>query len=140
MSEAGFDDRTQESGYEPPRSAEEILRRYAAGERVFRDADLPEGSSFRGATLAGAIFKEAMLHSVDFRGADLRGVQFVNSNVKCSDFRSADLWDAVFTGTSVEATFWEGANVVGADFAEAFFHGSPIRDPEFPFGKFGGRA
>jgi uncharacterized protein YjbI with pentapeptide repeats len=137
---AGFEDQDQPSSYEPPHTADEILRRYATGERFFPDADIPEESSLCRATLAGAIFKEAMLHSVDFRGADLRGVQFIDSNVKCSDFRDTDLRGAVFTGTCVEATVWDGANVEGADFAEAFLYGSPIRDPEFPFGKFEGRA
>src|SRR5258708_1764705 len=119
------------AAYEPPRSAEELLRRYTAGERYFPEADIPENSSLRDAVLAGAYFKDAWLSSVDFRGAILRECRFEGGNVKCSDFRGADLRGAVFTGTHVEATEWDEANVAGADFAEAFAYGSAIRDSEF---------
>jgi uncharacterized protein YjbI with pentapeptide repeats len=128
------------SAYQPPRSAEELVRRYAAGERYFSEVDIPENSSLRDAVLAGACFKDSWLSCVDFRGADLGDCRFEGGNVKCSDFRKADLRGAVFTGTYVEATYWDGANVEGADFMEAFAYGSAIRDPEFPFGKFGGRC
>jgi uncharacterized protein YjbI with pentapeptide repeats len=126
---------------EPPRSSEELLRRYAAGERFFPDADIPEYSSLREAVLAGAVFKDAWLSCVDFRGADLRGCRFECCNVKCSDFRGADLRGAAFIGsTPVEATLWDGANVEGADFSGVTFHSSLIQDRDFPFGKWGGRA
>lgn len=128
------------TGYEPPRSAEELLRRYAAGERFFPEADIPEDSSLREAVLADALFKDAWLSVVDFRGANLRGCRFEGGNVKCSDFRGADLRGAVFAGTAVEATLWDGANTNGADFTMATAYGGTIRDAEFPFGKYGGHA
>jgi hypothetical protein len=134
------DDRERSpAAYEPPQSAEELLRRYSEGERFFPEADIPEDSSLRDAVLRGAIFKDAWLSCVDLRGADLRECRFEGGNAKCSDFRDADLRGAVFIGTHVEATVWDGANVEGADFTEAFAYGSPIGDPEFPFGRFGGR-
>src|SRR3954465_13454407 len=86
------------AGYEPPRSAEELLRRYASGERSFPDADIPDNSSLCAAVLAGASFRGAWLSCVDFRGADLRGCRFDGCNVKCSDFRGADLRGAAFVG------------------------------------------
>ena len=39
------------SALDPPRSAEELLHQYAAGERFFLDAEIPEGSSLRDAVL-----------------------------------------------------------------------------------------
>lgn len=127
--------------YAPPMSAAELLRRYAAGERYFPDADIPENASLRGAVLAGAIFKDFRLSCVDLREADLRNCRFENGNVKCSAFDNADLRDAVFKEVHVEATSWHGANVEGTDFSGAFYHGSPVDSgfpAEFPFGRWGG--
>lgn len=76
--------------YCSPTTGERLLRQYAAGQRLFRDADFPNGSSLQNAVLAGACFKDCWLSGVDFRGADLRGCRFESCNVKCSDFRGAD--------------------------------------------------
>ena len=54
----------------------EVLRRYQAGERDFRGADL-RCLRFRGATLAGADFSGADLRGTDFLDADLRRAKFV---------------------------------------------------------------
>ena len=56
----------------------EVLRRYQAGERDFRGADL-RGLRFHGATLAGADFSGADLRGTDFLEADLRGAKFVGA-------------------------------------------------------------
>jgi len=126
--------------YGSPTSSEELVREYAAGQRLFRDADIPEGSSLQNAVLAGATFMHCWLSDVDFRGADLRGCRFEGCNVKCSDFREADLRGAAFTDHSpIESTMWDGANVEGADFSGVTFHCALVNDPEFPFGRSGGR-
>ena len=57
----------------------EVLRRYQAGERDFRGADL-RSLRFRGVTLAGADFTGADLRGTDFLNADLRGVRFSGSH------------------------------------------------------------
>ena len=106
-------------GYQPPQSVAVLLERYAAGERYFPEADIPEGSSLNGANLEGAIFSNAWLSCVDFQYANLKGVQFNSCNIKCSDFRNADLRFASFQGTHVEATDFQGANLEGASFAGA---------------------
>ncbi|MFM9087741.1 MAG: pentapeptide repeat-containing protein, partial [Cyanobium sp.] len=56
----------------------EVLRRYQAGERDFRGADL-SGLRFRGATLAGADFSGADLRGTDFLEADVQGATFVGA-------------------------------------------------------------
>jgi hypothetical protein len=58
--------------------AEDVLKRYAAGERDFRGADL-QGLRFRRACLAGADFSGADLRGTDFLEADLRGAKFVGA-------------------------------------------------------------
>ncbi|MGB7444522.1 MAG: pentapeptide repeat-containing protein [Coleofasciculaceae cyanobacterium] len=55
--------------------AEEVLRRYAAGERDFRRVNL-RGQSFKGKDLSGA----------DFSEADIRGANFTNAYLKDAKF------------------------------------------------------
>lgn len=54
----------------------EVLRRYQAGERDFRGADL-RSLRLRCATLAGSDFSGADLRGTDLLGADLREVKFI---------------------------------------------------------------
>jgi uncharacterized protein YjbI with pentapeptide repeats len=118
--------------YQPPQSAEELLRRYAAGERYFVEADIPDGSDLRNSTLAGATFDGGWLTDLDFRGANLRHVKFLSCNIKCSDFREADLEGAIFTGSSVEATYFENANLTNASFAGAYAYGCELKEGDIP--------
>jgi uncharacterized protein YjbI with pentapeptide repeats len=101
-------------------TAREIIERYRAGERQFDDVELAAGDSFSGATLTGAKFNNAWLHSTNFRGADLRNATFRNSCLKCIDFSGADLRNArfetvAFCGSTFAAALIEGASVSGAD-------------------------
>jgi hypothetical protein len=57
------------AGYQPPQTVEELLQRYASGERYFVNADLPDGADFPSANLEGAILEKAWLYDVDFSGA-----------------------------------------------------------------------
>ena len=54
---------------------EEVLRRYAAGERDFKQLNL-SGASFKGASLAGADFSNCDLRGANFTGANLTGARF----------------------------------------------------------------
>ena len=118
--------------YVPPESVEEIIARYAVGERYFGHADIPDGADFREATLEDAVFELSFLSSADFRGANLKRVSFRSANVKCSDFREADLEGATFEGASVEATDFAGANMSGVSFAGAGYYGYSLREGERP--------
>lgn len=86
----------KENTYQPPQSVDDLLRRYACGERYFAGADIPDGANFQNVNLEGASFEGAFLSDADFRGANLGNVNFRNANLKCSDFRGADLKGAVF--------------------------------------------
>ncbi len=118
--------------YQPPESADELLHRYAAGERYFWDVDIPEKSDFRNSMLADATFDHGMLSDIDFQGANLQHVGFLNCNVKCTDFRGADLEGATFTGSSVEATYFGKANLTGVSFAGAYAYGYELKDGDMP--------
>ncbi len=111
-------------------SVEELLRRYAAGDRHFTDTDLPDGSDLRGVTLDGSHFEGGFL-TADFRGANLRGVRF-DCNVKCADFSEADLTGASFEGAAVEATMFDGAVLENTRFRGAWYMGWELTEDEAP--------
>ena len=46
--------------YRPPENAQELITRYAAGERYFAGAEMPDGSSFVGVNLSGCNFEESV--------------------------------------------------------------------------------
>jgi uncharacterized protein YjbI with pentapeptide repeats len=120
-------------GYEPPTSAEELLSRYAAGERFFSGADIPDGACFSGGVLKGAVLEDAWLSCADFRGADLQEVSFRRSNVKMSNFTDADLRGASFQDASVEAAEFTSAKLDGVSFEGAGYYGFTIHDGDgFP--------
>ena len=58
--------------------AQEVLRRYAAGERNFRNTNI-QGMNFAGQDLRGA----------DFSGADIRSANFTDAKLSDSDFTAA---------------------------------------------------
>jgi uncharacterized protein YjbI with pentapeptide repeats len=114
--------------YHPATTAEEVLRRYQAGERFFRNTDLPGGSSFRDAVLTGSDFKNSFLSEIDFQRADLRQVCFDESNVKLSDFQGADLRDASFRGSALCSAMFAGAKVDGVCTEDATYYGAAVTD------------
>jgi uncharacterized protein YjbI with pentapeptide repeats len=120
------------TGYRPPQSAEELLRRYAEGERFFAGADLDQTTyDLRGVTLEGADLSRSFILA-DFRGANLRGVKFEEANIKTCDFREADLEGASFRGACLEATAFKGAELRGSDFTGATCYSFPFSEGEKP--------
>jgi hypothetical protein len=118
--------------YAPPTTAEELLDRYALGERLFPSCDLDD-AKLTGATLTDAVFDGSWFHSTTFDGADLRGARFESCNVKCASFRRADLRGASFRLSAVEGTDFEGAQLDGASFEGAGCYGGTIHDGDgFP--------
>jgi uncharacterized protein YjbI with pentapeptide repeats len=113
---------------------EEILRRYASGEREFRQLDIEDsddGASFRGARLDDADFSGSFLVA-DFTGTSLRNSCWSNANVKTCIFRDADLSGANFSGAALDATVFQGAKMAGANFTGAYVQGSELQPGEMP--------
>ena len=96
-------------------TAEELLQRYAAGERSFLRADLRgvnlEGAYLDGVDMRGADLSRANLRRAYLEGADLEGANFCWANLEeamvykasllCTNFsganlRSAQLWESDF--------------------------------------------
>jgi len=127
----GMADRTTDYG--PPESREELLRRYASGERNFPDSELSD-ADVAGVTLDGASFERwSWFSSSNFEGASLRGTSFRECNVKCASFRQADLTGPSFELAAVEAADFDGAVLEGVSFVGATCYGYTLRDgDQFP--------
>ena len=123
----------QPSHYKPPTSREELVRRYASGERSFPETDLSDADLTR-VTLDGASFESfSWFFDANFDGASLRGTCFRECNVKCASFRLADLTGASFELAAVEAADFSEAKLEGARFVGATCYGYTIKTgDEFP--------
>jgi hypothetical protein len=88
--------------------AKELIRRYNAGERDFRGANLRNAhlgcADLRGADLMGADLRGANLSWAELNGAKLEGADLMGANLSWAKLNGADL---------------EGANLRGADLNEA---------------------
>lgn len=136
-------DRTDATPWRPS----EIRRRYASGERDFRDLDIAdpapfrledgrfvsvdEPESFRGAALDDADFGGAFIVA-DFTGAGLARCRFVGANVKTCVFDQADLTSCDFSDAALDGATFERARLVGAVFTGASVQGHRLRTGELP--------
>ncbi|EAZ92661.1 pentapeptide repeat-containing protein [Crocosphaera chwakensis] len=85
---------------------EELLARYAAGERDFSGLDF-----------SGIIFGRCVLNSCNFRGANFSGANFSNwTHIMYCDFR-----DTIFRGANLSYCSFSGSNFSGADMREVDF-------------------
>lgn len=113
--------------YNPPNGAEELIERYAAGERAFGDLDL-RGIDLRGACLknvdltgtglSGANLAGADLTWADFTRADLRGADLTKANLSFVDFNFTNLQDARLIGARLFGAFLSGVHLTRTDFHE----------------------
>lgn len=101
---------------------EELLERYAAGERDFSGVDLSgvnlievglEGINLEGAILRGTEFDRSDLRGAIFRNADLEGAEFFLACLNGSDFRGANLKSCRILETSMIRANFEGAIIDG---------------------------
>ena len=122
--------------YQPPKTTQELIQRYAQGERTFFDVDFCERDlqgnypNFDGAQLTNIVFYSSFI-CASFRGACLRNAIF-RCNMKGSDFTKADVRNASFVGCAVDGTIFDGAKLEGAIFAGAFYQGCELKEGEYP--------
>ncbi|MBE9233765.1 pentapeptide repeat-containing protein [Cuspidothrix issatschenkoi LEGE 03284] len=75
---------------------------------IFKDKQIPAGSSFKKADLSSADCRRVNFYNCDFREANLNNVNFTGSNLSKCDFRQSILCDSDFTGANLtEANFSE---------------------------------
>ncbi len=106
---------------EPPKSAEELLERYAAGER-----------DFFGTELAGLNYKRANLYSANlaeakFAEAHLEGAQLAGASLRHSQLSGADLYRANLRDADLEGAILYSANLKGAHLVEAILRHAKLQ-------------
>lgn len=102
--------------YSPPESGEELLSRYAAGERYFG----PDKSDDRKvAALSKAVLEKANLSGADLSEADLTGAQLARSNLTNVKLTRAQLSDADLTGADCTDCVVDDAMLDGAILSHA---------------------
>lgn len=79
---------------------EELLQRYAAGERDFSGVDL-----------SGVNLEEVALEEINLEEANLKGTLFFRSNLLGAIFRNANLEGADLSMTLLNETDFRGANL-----------------------------
>ena len=119
--------------YRPPASREELLQRYASGERNFPAAESSE-PDLSGIVLDGSCFDDgSWFFNANFDGSSLQATSFRDCNVKCASFRGANLKGTSFERVAVEATDFEEAVLEGTRFTGATFYGYTLQEgDQFP--------
>lgn len=79
--------------------AKELLKRYGAGKRIFRGANL----------------YLANLSGMDLSGTDLSSANLSGANLSGANLSGVDLWDADLCGANLDGANLSGANLDGAD-------------------------
>ncbi|MEA5619184.1 pentapeptide repeat-containing protein [Cronbergia sp. UHCC 0137] len=104
-------------------NAEDLLQRYAAGERDFTGVKLPgvrlvdkilNQVIFKGADFSDAYFESSGFDEVDLSFANLRRIRFFESGFGRANLEAADFSDAIFSQGSLK-----GANLTRAIFRRA---------------------
>ncbi|MBW4550726.1 MAG: pentapeptide repeat-containing protein [Aphanocapsa sp. GSE-SYN-MK-11-07L] len=118
-------------------SAEELLERYAAGERDFSGiylihlefgkkypmgADL-SGINFRGSNLSESDFRKVNLSEANLSGADLSNCLIENANLSGANLSGANLKNTQMTKSNLS-----GADLTSADFVHTNLTGSDLTD------------
>ena len=101
--------------------AEELLSRYAAGERNFSWVD------FSKVDLEGDELSEVILRDINLSGADLFGVDFTGSDLSGAIFENADLEGVDFSNSKLLGSNLSGAVVENVDFIEAILDNATLR-------------
>jgi len=120
------------NNHQPPANAEELLARYAAGERAFAGARLSK-AYLQGAQLSGADFSEANFSDANLEDADLRDAILQGANLQRTALRDVNLENADLTkATGLLPAQLGGANLCGARLPDRFgdFDGLKIVEEE----------
>ena len=89
--------------------SEELLRRYAAGERDFSKLNLTSLGSLREECLVDVNFRHANLTGANLIGANLTGVDFTGANLTGADLTQAELIETNFNGADLTNTIFKDA-------------------------------
>jgi hypothetical protein len=115
---------------EIPGSAEELLKRYARGDRDFRSINLSGASlreaDLRGSNLAGADLSEVDMSFAMLTGCDLHGAYLHEAVLRGATLRNANLAEADLNGADLSDADLTGADIRGADFRRTLLDGANL--------------
>jgi uncharacterized protein YjbI with pentapeptide repeats len=100
-------------------TAEELLQRYAAGERDFSGISLESKWGLEGAELPDINLSGATLRRVDFDGADLSRANLSNANLGGANLESANLTEANLRNAIISDGILGSTNLSYADLSYA---------------------
>ena len=109
----------------------DLLKRYAAGERDFHGADL-RWADLRRADLCWADLRCANLRGANLRGANLRWADLRGASLSEANLRGADLYEANLREASLCCANLRGANLRGANLREADLGEADLRGADLP--------
>ncbi|MCS6815312.1 MAG: pentapeptide repeat-containing protein [Cyanobacteria bacterium] len=104
-------------------TSEDLLRRYAAGERDFRGIEL-QGANLEGANLQGANLQQAVLCLSNLSQSNLTDADLSYANLVGADLMHVCADRARFTGAKILGADLRGSSLVQADFTDALLSGS----------------
>ncbi|MBD2356102.1 pentapeptide repeat-containing protein [Tolypothrix sp. FACHB-123] len=109
-------------------TTDEILRRYAIGERNFVNVNLRcavlTSVKLLGINISYAKLNFANLSQANLSQANLTAADFSQANLSKSDLNKASLIRANFTGANLQEASLQGANLSNANFTEANLTGA----------------
>jgi hypothetical protein len=108
---------------------EELLNKYANGERDFAGANLAY-ANLAGAYLAGANLTGAYLARADLTGANLTHADIARADLAYANLTHAYLTGANLTGADLNHAELAGANLTGAYLARANLTGANLTHPD----------
>jgi uncharacterized protein YjbI with pentapeptide repeats len=124
-------------------TAEELLQRYATGERDFSRQALKTKAKLSCAVLQGINLSNVSLNRVDLRGTnlegailrgtnfafgDLTGANLTNTDLEGAIFQEAVLVDTVFENSNLKDAFLGLACILRANFRGAIFDNTDFMD------------
>lgn len=115
------------------RTTEELLKRYAAGEREFEQVRL-SGADLHNTILHGIDLSEAILNQANLSRADLRGADLSWVDFSGADLRGADLRGAILTRADLSGANLSHANLLRADLSLANLEGTNLNEAILPDG------
>lgn len=106
-------------------NVQELLHRYARGERDFRNIDL-QGLSLCKVDLRGTCLAGADLNGADFSDAWLTGTDLRDADIQLALMQRANLRNANLNGADLSGANLSGADLTGADIRNTDFTGGSL--------------
>ena len=124
--------RTTETKPKVPLTSEEVLSKYARGDKNFSQANLSE-VNLAEENLELSSFSQSKLIGINFQGANLCRTNFYNANLaqanlREANLRHAELYKANLKNADLRGASLRNANLISANLKDANFCGADLSD------------